>query len=326
MKKKLLLVLMLIAAVVVMPRVSAEEASKAITLGEVTDITNEDTLKSGKKNNTVVSNDDHSVVTITYDEATFRLLVAGTEETGSTGRDAGYAWIGLKVAKATNATNYVVTFNGVADPQAPAADIEDYIGFNAEELKKAANEGKNLEFTYDIEWSSTESGVEPVKQSITIVVVPKGIVLQAQDYDTAEEGNKKEVWNAEEYAKEIKKVNVTVKAMKDGKEVELPETVTKAYELKEVYTLTEEQLSAIKAVLTDENLELVGLYTDEELKTEFDATKALDADVTVYVAYKTKVEEPAPNTVDNAVMYIALAGASLLATGGIAVYFKKVNE
>ncbi len=323
MKKKLLLVLMLIAAVVVMPRVHAEE-DKTITLGAVTDITNEDTLKSGHKNDTVSHNEDYSVVTITYDEATFRLLGEGSQESNSDGRTAGYAWIGLDVAQATNATKYVVTFNGGdPDDEQDAAEIKDFIGFNATELEEAAKAGKNLEFTYEIEWKG-ENGVEPVTQSITIVIMPKGITLQAQNYDSASEGEK-EVWNAAKY-EEVRPAEVTVKVIKDGKEVELEEPVS--YALIDTKRLTDDKVAAMKAILSDDNLELVGLYTDKDLKTEFDATKDITSDITIYVVYKTKAaesEEEAPDTIDNAVMYIALAGASILVASGVAVYYKRFN-
>ena len=321
MKKKLLLVLMLIAAVVVMPRVYADE-TKTISPAVVTDITNSDTL-IGDKPNDAVKTADNGDVTITYENSKFKILGAGSQDTDSEGREDGYAWIGFRVTVPTNATKYTLTRGekelAKDESVSSTSTFDRYVGISVENLTKAANEGKDLVYAYDLTWEG-ENGTTPLVQHITVVVKPGTTTL----LDKEEEN--KEVWNTTKYEENIKKVKVTIKAMKDGKEETLPETAVTEYTLKEVYTLSDEQLTAIKSVLTDENLELVGLYTDPELKTELDTTKALDADVTVYVAYKTKVEEPAPNTVDNVVMYIALAGASLLVAGGIAVHFKKVNE
>lgn len=327
MKKKLLLVLMLIAAVVVMPRVSAAEGIK---LGEVKDITNVDTLKS-TTHKSFTHDEDYRTVTIAYEEATFRLLDAGSADTNSEGRQAGYAWIGLKVAPATNAKKYAVTFNGGTPDEEKEVngDIEDFIGFNAEELEEAAKTGKNLEFTYDIEWKN-EDGSESVKQSIVIIIMPQGITLQAQDYETAAEG-KKEVWNFAKY-EEVRPREVTVKVIKDGEEVVLEEPIS--YVLIDTKKLTDDNVAVMKAILSDENLELIGLYTDAEYKNEFDVTKDITEDTTIYVVYKTKSaeaeeetdsEEENPETLDNATMYVALASASLLVANSVAVYYKRFN-
>ena len=212
MKKKLLLVLMLIAAVVVMPRVYADEA-KTITLGEVTDITNEDTLKSGDKTTkSLVSNDDHSVVTITYDAAEFKLLDNGSSENVQN-RPAGYAWIGFQVKKATNATKYSVKFNDketdIKEQTLSGDSFDDYIGFKKEDLEAATKAGKKLEYTYEITWVG-EDETTTATQTIKVVVNPAGTVLEAQDKE-------EDVWNNETY-EAARPAKVTVKVMKDGKE------------------------------------------------------------------------------------------------------------
>lgn len=317
MKKKLLLVLMLITALVVMPRVSAAEG---ITLGEVTDITNQNTLQSGSQTvKKLEPNADKSVVTITYENAKFKLLDDGQSE-GVQNRPEGYAWIGFKVTKPDGASKYQVSFNGGAasEEQEISTDLEDYIGFKKENLEAAAKTGKNLEYTYEITWISSDENVKTT-QTIKVVINPAAVVLVAQN-------SEEEVWNTETY-NDVKLVTVTVKAIKDGKVVELDEPLS--YELTGTYTLSEEQIAEIQKVLTDENLDLVGLYTDADLKSEFDATEEITEDVTVYVAYKTKatnqVEEETPETLDNAIMFIALAGVSLAVVGGIALYLKKSN-
>lgn len=320
MKKKLLLVLMLIAAVVVMPRVSAAEGIK---LGEVKDITNVDTLKS-TTHKSFTHDEDYRTVTITYENAKFKLLDNGQSE-GVQNRPEGYAWIGFKVAKPEGASKYQVSFNGGAasEAQTISADLEDYIGFKKENLEAAAKAGKNLEYTYEITWIGSDENVKTT-QTIKVVINPAAVVLVAQD-------SEEEVWNTETY-NDVKLVTVTVKAIKDGKVVELDEPLS--YELTGTYTLSDEQIAELQKVLTDENLELVGLYTDADLKSEFDATEEITEDVTVYVAYKTKSaeveeetesEEETPETLDNAIMFIALAGVSLAVVGGIALYLKKSN-
>ena len=319
MKKKLLLVLMLIAAIFVMPRVYADEALKI----DIVNNTQSDTLKTGEAK----VNTEGDVTTITYDNATFKLL----DNTG--GRADNKAWIGFKITLPTsgiskyNLRNETLNKNIVENGEVHGEDDKDvyvYASFDAADLTKAAASATNVEYTYSLTVTPTPESENVITKTIKVVVVPKGITLKNKEEN-------EEVWNTTKYEENIKKVKVTIKAMKDGKEETLPETAITEYTLKEVYTLTEEQLTNIKGIVTDENLELVGLYTDEELKTEFDATKTLDDDVTVYVAYKTKekaavIEEPAPNTVDNGVMYIVLAGVSLLVASGVAVYFKKVNE
>ena len=321
MKKKLLLVLMLITALVVIPRVSAAEGN-TIVPGTVTDITKTDTLTSAADATTKSLVTEGNVTTIRYDVATFKLLGTGDN---SENRPDNKAWIGVSVAKPTNATKYTVKFNGQATDINNKeingnSSYDEYIGFSKEDLLAAAKNGTVVTKTLEVTWSSDTEGVASVTQTINIVVNPKGITLKAKESDTDE-------WNTTQYEENIKKVTVTVKAIKDGEEVELEEPVS--YELKEVYTLSEEQIAEIQKVLTDENLDLVGLYTDVDLKSEFDATEEITEDVTVYVAYKTKatnqVEEETPETLDNAIMFIALAGVSLAVVGGIAIYLKKSN-
>ena len=313
MKKKLLLVLMLIAAVVVMPRVSALDAMV------VEDITNVDTLTGDKKG---AVKDENGNYTITYDEAEFKVLEKGTENSASDGRPEGYAWVGFRIKLTDAVKGYKLQRDG-KDPvekttNSGANDVDKYVGISVDNLTKAAAKGENLVYSYTLYLYGEENSEEPSKtQTIKVIVVPKGITLK-DDNATTED---KTVWNEEEF-KENAKVIVNVVAVKDGKVVELEEplSLTVAYEA----ALSNEELDKIKSVLTD--ADLVGLYTDEKLENELDPTTKLTENTTVYVAYKTKVEEPAPNTVDNAVMYIALAGASLLVAGIIAVHFKKANE
>ncbi len=322
MKKKLLLVLMLITAVVVMPRVHAADA---IELDDVTDITNVNTLKSEEDETTrFLDKTDLSNVTITYEVAKFQLLDNGSSE--SVSRPDGYAWIGFRVKNAKNATKYSVKFNGeevaeIKEKSVSNSSFDDYIGFKEEDLKAAAEAGINLEFTYEITWEGDEE-VEPVTQTIKVVVVPKGIVLLEKQPE--DETPAAEVWNEETYKENVKKVTVTVKVMKDGKEVKLEKPLS--YTLPATYALSEDQVAEIQKALTDKDVDLVGLYTDEDLKNEFDPEAELTENTTVYIVYKTKVaEEEAPDTIDNAVMYIALAGASLLVASGVAIYYKRFN-
>ena len=323
MKKKLLLVLMLIAAVVVMPRVYAADA---ITLGDVEDITNPDTLISEEGKTThSIDKSDLSKVTITYDAAKFKLLDDGEDEDVED-RPAGYAWIGFRVKNATGAKKYSVTFNGketeIKDKEVSGSSFDDYIGFKVADLEAATKAGKKIEYTYEITWA-TEDKATTITQTITVVVNPASITLVDPEKGVEGTEESEEVWNNNSY-EETRPAKVIVKVMKDGEEVTLDTPLS--YNLVDTTKLTDEQVAAIKAALTGENLELVGLYTDAEQKTAFDTTKEITDDVVVYVVYKTKAEEPAPNTVDNGIMYIALAGASLLIAGGVAVYFKKVNE
>ena len=318
MKNKLLLVLMLIAAVVVMPRVYAEEALDI----KIEDGTQSDTLKTGTAKVTT----EGDVTTITYDNATFKLL----DDTG--GRTDNKAWVGVKITlPLTGVDKYnlknetlnkdIVTNGEVHDDN--DKDIYVYASFDEAALKEATESAKNIEYTYTLTVTpeSEPESTDTITKKIKVVVVPKGIVLQEKNSET-------QVWNEEKY-EEARPSKVTVKVMKDGEEVELEKPLS--YDLVDTKTLTEEQVAAIKAALTDENLELVGLYTDADQKNVFDAAKDIDEDTTVYVVYKTKekasvVEEPAPNTIDNAIIYFALAGVSLLVAGGVALYFKKNNE
>ena len=322
MKKKLLLVLMLIAAVVVMPRVYAEEALDI----KIEDGTQSDTLKTGTAKVTT----EGDVTTITYDNATFKLL----DDNG--GRTDNKAWVGVKITlpligvdkynlKNETLNKDIVTNGEVHDDN--DKDIYVYVNFDEATLKEAAASAKNIEYTFTLTITpntatkAVSESEDVITKTIKVVVVPKGIVLQEKDSDN-------QVWNEEKY-EEARPSKVTVKVMKDGEEVELETPLS--YDLVDTKTLTEEQVAAIKAALTDENLELVGLYTDVDQKNVFDAAKDIDEDTTVYVVYKTKekasvVEEPAPNTIDNAIIYFALAGVSLLVAGGVALYFKKNNE
>ena len=323
MKNKLLLVLMLIAAVVVMPRVYAEEALDI----KIEDNTQSDTLKTG----TAKVDTEGDVTTITYDDATFKLL------DGTGGRTENKAWIGFKITLPTEGISKYDLKNVTLDRDVvKAGEVHDdndkvvnvYVNFDEATLKEAAASAKNIEYTFTLTITPnkatkavSESEEETITKTIKVVVVPKGIVLQEKDSDN-------QVWNEEKY-EEARPSKVTVKVMKDGEEVELEKPLS--YDLVDTKTLTEEQVAAIKAALTDENLELVGLYTDADQKNVFDAAKDIDEDTTVYVVYKTKekasvVEEPAPNTIDNAIIYFALAGVSLLVAGGVALYFKKNNE
>ena len=235
MKKKILLILMFIVAVTFMPRVYA-----AITLGSVTDITNPDTLKTSK--GTLTHSTDNSTTTITYDSATFRILDGSVE-----GRTAGYAWIGIKVTKPDDAKKYTITFNGESDSETTAnGDIEDYIGFNADELKSAVDDARNLEFTYEIEWKDDNGNT--ATQKITIVIVPSNITLQSQNYDS----DHKEEWNNTTYKEEVEKV------------------------MTEIYSDLEEAINQAKSIDTSK-------YTEESVKVLEDAiaeAEAADKDVT----------------------------------------------
>ncbi len=321
MKKKLLLVLMLIAAVVVMPRVHAADDVKAT----VTDITNTDTLKSDAHAQTLTP-DENGNYTITYENDTFK-IIEGTTDGDDDNRPADKAWIGFRIALPEDgATKYEIKQDGtalVAETTLPEDKTVDvYYGFDATKLTAAAAKGENLESIFTLYLYSEDGEESPVAtQTIKVVVVPKGIVLQAKDY--TEEEPKYE-WTEETYKTNVKKVTVTVKVMKDGKEVKLEKPLS--YTLPATYALSEDQVAEIQKALTDKDVDLVGLYTDEDLKNEFDPEAELTENTTVYVVYKTKVaEEEAPDTIDNAIMYIALAGASLLVASGVAIYYKRFN-
>ena len=214
MKKKLLLVLMLIAAVVVMPRVSAAEALNVV----IGNNTQSDTLKTGSAK----VDTEGDTTTITFDDATFKLL------DGTGGRTANKAWVGFKITLPTDGISKYDLKNVTLDRDVVTAgevhgdedkDVYVYVNFDENSLNEAAKAGKNIEYTFTLTITpESESEGETITKTINVVVVPKGIVLQSQE-------DEKEVWNAAKY-EEARPAKVTVKVMKDGKEVELEEPLS----------------------------------------------------------------------------------------------------
>ncbi len=310
MKKKLLLVLMLISAVVVMPRVHA-----AITLGTVSDNTQHDTLQGGS---CIADSTDNSNATITCDSATFRIL-----DSNSDNRTAGYAWVGIKVASATGASSYLVTFNGVPDPQDSSVngDIVDYIGFNAEELKSATDAAQNLVFTYEILWKGSNG--ETAKQTITIIIVPNNITLQSKDYDT----NQKVEWNNAAYQAEVAEVMSDIYSDLEGAVAVAKGIDTSKYTAESVKALEEaiEDAEAFGKDLTKNNQGDVRALT--KAITTAIANLVVKGDEPVKPGSTTtdtnKPGEQAPNTFDAGLTYVGLA---LSAVGASVISIKKLRN
>ena len=276
--KRLLLMFMLICAIVVMPRVSAEEETKTISPGVVTVITKPDTLSSGD----VKTETNGNTTVITYDVATFKLL-NGTEGN----RPDGKAWVGISIKKPDNASKYKIKFNGGEESEdhdlSNGSSYDEYIGFDEKELEAAAKKATDLVDVLQVTW--TGDNATPVTQIIKIVLVPKGITLKSKTDET-------EVWNNTMWEENIPKVNITLKAYKDGKEVAIPDGIISTYELKEVYALTSNQIEGARNVLMEDGLEFVGIFMDKDLKTPFVETQKFDTDTILYVAYRTSSDVP----------------------------------
>lgn len=281
MMKKLLLMTMLICTVVVMPRVFADDA-KTIAPGEVTVITNSDTLTSGQHKIETSAN----TTTITYDVATFKIL--GSTEEAQGGRPDNKAWVGIRVKKPTNATKYTLKLNGGEASQEENlsnGSFDKYVGFDEKELEEATKTANDLVNVLQITWSGDDENTAPLTQVIKIILVPKGITLKSKDDST-------EVWNNTKWEENIPKVKVTLKAYKDGKEVAIPEGIISTYELKEVYALTSNQIEGARNVLMDDGIEFVGIFMDKDLKTPFVETQKFSTDTILYVAYRTGSDVP----------------------------------
>ena len=110
--------------------------------------------------------------------------------------------------------------------------------------------------------------------------------------------------------------------LKDADYTALKKAITDAEQVDKT-KYTEETVKALEEALTAAKAVSTTLKADEQTTID-EATTTLNN--TIKALTEIVSEERAPNTVDNAVMYIALAGVSLLVAGGIAVHFKKVNE
>ena len=311
MMKKLLLMTMLICAVVVMPRVFADDF-KTIAPGEVTVITKEDTLSSGEAKTETNGN----TTVITYDIATFKLLEGTGEEAGS--RPADKAWVGIQVKKPTNATKYKTKLNGDTESEekdlSSADSFDRYIGFDEKELKEATEKATDLVNVLQITWSGDE-GTTPITQVVKVVLVAKNITLKSKTDDT-------EVWNNTKWEESIPKVNITLKAYKDGKEVAIPDGIISTYELKEVYALTSNQIEGARNVLMDDGIEFVGIFMDKDLKTPFVETQKFSTDTILYVAYRTGSDVPETGAFTS---YLLLTVGALIAVS-VLVIAQKYNR
>ena len=316
MKKTIMFIIMLFACVLLMPSVYADDGEYAT----VEDITNQDTLKTGK--NGVLTGEGTNEVTLTYSEAAFEILATGDV----VGRPNNKAFVGIHITMPSGSKEIKITTQSPnhVDDMGVQQSFDKYFGFDENDLKTAAkNKNGVLKRTYVLSWK--ESNETQMTQTINIVIEPEQIaVFQEGQYDA--EDNSKALWNEEKWSEEVPKIHLTLIPVVDGKEVKLEEDV--APEVPVNYTFNSTDVKALEESvieeLKDTKVKFVGFYTDAKLKNKYDWTTK-EADLTVYMAFETIKDETNPATGDNLLTYVSLSVVALTGALGTGIYLKKVN-
>ncbi len=301
MKKTLMFVLMLAVCFLVMPVALADTEYPTVT-----DITNSDTLKSGKVS---LSEIKDGTLTVTVANAEFKLLGEGEH---SENRPDNKAWVGLHFVFPENTKDWKI-----GEPAYGSKEFDEYFGFDLDKLKEAAEAKTDYEKSWTLTWKETEGEVEH-SLKIKLVVKPESVVL----LDKTEEN--KEDWNEAEYLKESKQVKVIVSYINESDPSIGSGTAfywTKSTKITEKEILTKLGVSS--------NHTIKGIYTDTTKKTAFDFSKPLEGNTTIYVYYVEKAkakDEKNPATGDNLLTYVSLSVIALTGALGTGLYLKKVNE
>ena len=318
MKKTMMFVLMLLAAMLFMPSVYAETGEYAT----VEDITNADTLKTGKNGTlTGVGTDE---VTLTYSEAAFEIIPKGSVDT----RPDNKAFVGIRIKLPVGSKNIKITTQEPhnEDDMETQTTFDKYFGFDANDLSEATeNQNGVLKRTYVLTWETADSS--PMSQTINIVIKPENVALFNKDEYTEDDTEGKALWNEAKWEEKVPTINVTLVTLVDGKKVETEEENTMPFPVN--YVLGEEEKDYLNGVVNDTikgaKLKFVGFFTDEKLNNKYNWETA-ESDLTVYMAFETVKEETNPATGDNLLTYIALGAVSLVAVVGSCLYLRKVND
>ena len=316
MKKTIMFIIMLLACVLLMPSVYADASDYAT----IEDITNSDTLKTGK--NGVLTGEGTNEVTLTYSEAAFEILATGDV----VGRPNDKAFVGIHITLPEGSTEIKIKTQGTENEDNMGSQLafDKYFGFDATDLAGAASDNNGvLKRTYELSWK--KNGETPMTQTINIVIEPEQIVLfPEKQYDG--EDDSKALWNEEKWSEEVPKIHLTLIPVVDGKEVKTEEKI--APEVPVNYTFSSTYIKALEEFareeLKDTNIKFVGFYTDAKLKNKYD-WKTEEEDLTVYMAFETIKEEKNPATGDNLLTYVSLSAIAFIGALGTGLYLKKVN-
>ncbi len=264
----------------------------ALDFGKVDVLKAKDTIGDPK-----VSGNQSADVVVTYEGVTVKM-----EDPVPPAKPTSEAWVGVKVTAPSTITADVkkAKYRNIAQPNQPIksfwenqdsnkgdeSDQTRFLNFwgaiDLELLKTAVEKGTIFYYAWEFDWD----GDGEFEQKVTLKVDPAKVGLKALEED-------KEIWNEIIYETEEEKyVDVTVKAT--GIKNVPSELAEDKIRIKKE-GMTKEELEAfiekIQEALKEKGLEFGGFFTNQDLKTTFDFTKALNSDTTVYLQLKEKANE-----------------------------------
>ena len=326
----------MIAVLTFIPMIKAN----ALDFGKVGVLKAKDTIGEPK-----VSGDETADVVVTYEGVTVKM-----EDPVPPAKPTSEAWVGVRVTAPSQKTEEVkkAQYRNIAQPNQPIksfwenqdskkedlSDKERYLDFwgaiDLELLKTAVEKGTIFYYSWEFDWNG--DGV--FEQKVTLKVDPAKVGLKALNED-------KEIWNETIYKTEEEKyVDVTVKAAGiENIPSELAEDVIRVKKEGMTKAELEAFIKEIQEALKEKGLEFGGFFTNKDLKTTFDFTKALNSDTTVYLQLKEKAKEEVPTTNtttettnkavknpatgDSILTFVLLLGLALTGTAVTAYTFKK---
>ncbi len=201
------------------------KADEAVKYASVKDNTQKDSLVNetdfGNLNPTIDITNQGEEITVTYDAA--KLTVVKEDE--GLGRDAGYAWIGLRMTAPTNAEYCKVKGSDKATKITDGI-FDEYFGVSEEKLKASVQDESNaIVYNYEITWYKADPSTEPVAegntistQKIKVIIKSKGVELHNDLVDDED----KTLWNQEIYQNEVNKVEEAKKAAESNEQATQP--------------------------------------------------------------------------------------------------------